>query len=220
VKRVIVVGAGGFGRECLDVIEAINTGGATPPMLVLGVADSNPSPENLGRLDTRGIAYLGTEASCMSLFDASETYIVVGVGNPKSRALVAARWESSGFNPVNLIHPEAVVGSQFRSAPGLVVCSGAIMSTNVSVGRHVHVNPGAIVGHDTCLGDFVSINPGAVISGEVQIGSHTLVGASATVLENRCIGERVVVGAHACVTKDLPPGVRVAGVPARLIEKH
>ncbi len=58
-ERIVVVGAGGFGRETLDVVEALIAAGE--PLQLLGVVDSGPRQVDLGRLGERGIIYLGTE---------------------------------------------------------------------------------------------------------------------------------------------------------------
>ena len=45
------------------------------------------------------------------------------------------------------------------------------------------------------------------------------IGSGATILCGLTIGERAIVGAGSVVTKDVPPGVIVAGNPARILRK-
>ncbi|MDN5347520.1 MAG: heptaprenylglycerol acetyltransferase [Clostridia bacterium] len=56
--------------------------------------------------------------------------------------------------------------------------------------------------------------------GRVEIGSWVLIGANATILPGVRIGDGAIVGAGAVVTKDVPPGARVGGVPARLLGEN
>lgn len=209
-ERVIVVGASGFGRESLDVLEAMVAGGA--PIEIVGVVDDAPAAINLERLADRGVAYLGTLDRWLAEGDRRVRY-VLGIGSPAVRRRLVTRLDSAGFSPFTAIHPTATFGACTELQDGGVVCAGATISTNVRLGRHVHVNPNATIGHDAVLHDYVSINPAATISGEVEIGEETLVGAAATVLQNLRVGERTVVGAGAVVTKGVPADVVVKGVP-------
>ncbi|MDO5499969.1 MAG: acetyltransferase [Propionibacteriaceae bacterium] len=208
--RVVVIGASGFGREALDVLEAMRSAGAE--LTVVGVVDDGPSELNLARLADRDVAYLGSLDSWLSYGDYDCRY-VLGIGSPLVRRQLVQRLDAAGLKSFTAVHPSATFGERAEVADGVVVCAGATVSTNVRLSRHVHINPNVTLGHDAVLEDFVSVNPGAVISGEVVIGSDTLVGASATILQNLRVGKRTVVGAGAVVTKDVPNEVVVTGVP-------
>ncbi|MFE6995719.1 NeuD/PglB/VioB family sugar acetyltransferase [Microbacterium sp. NPDC057659] len=215
-EDIVVVGAGGFGRETLDVIEAINAAADAPVWNIVGVVDDGPAEIQAERLEARGIPLLGGLEALRE--QGAGCRYVIGIGSPAIRARIAATIEPWGHRAVTLVHPAAVVGTQTELGPGTVVCGGVQLSTNLRVGEHVHVNPGAIIGHDTLLDDFVSVNPGAVISGEVRVRRETLIGAGATVLQGLEVGAGAVVGAAACVTKDVEARTTVIGVPARGME--
>lgn len=212
-ELIVVVGAGGFGREVLDVIQAINLASVTPPWKVVGVVDDSPSAANLERLYARGHRYLGASMEIQRA-KPSDRY-VVGIGAPQARARIASEFNAAGWSAAALVHPAANVGSQVAIGEGSVICGGAQISTNTRLGQHVHLNPGAIVGHDSDLDDFVSVNPGAIVSGDVRLRTGSLVGAGAVVLQGLTIGESARIGASACVTRDVIPGATVKGVPAR-----
>lgn len=209
-ERVVMIGASGFGREALDVLEAMRQTGTD--LQIVGVVDDGPSDVNLTRLADRNVAYLGTLDSWLAYGDYDCRY-VVGIGRPQVRRQLVRRLDHVGLTPFTAVHPSATFGAQTQLEEGVVVCAGATVSTNVRLSRHVHLNPSVTIGHDTVLSDCVSVNPGAVISGEVKVGAETLVGASATILQNLRVGERTVVGAGAVVTKNIPDGVTVTGIP-------
>jgi NDP-sugar pyrophosphorylase family protein len=144
-ERVVVVGASGFGRECLDVLEAMVAAGSA--VEVVGVVDDRPSELNLERLTARGARHLGTVDGWLASIRRDERF-VLGIGDPQVRRRVVAVLEDAGALPFTAVHPSATLGARTVLGDGVVVCAGATISTNVRLGRHVHVNPNATIGHD------------------------------------------------------------------------
>ena len=210
---LVVVGAGGFGRETLDVVAALNAQSKDPVFDLLGVIDADPSGLNLERLRAREVAYLGTEAEWIA--QGISANFVVAIGSPNVRENVARLFREAGFSAATIVHPSAGVGAATKIGAGSIVCGGAQISTNVRVGEHVHINPNATIGHDTILADFVSVNPAAVVSGDVTVDSHVLIGAGAVVLQGLAVGTGSIVGAAACVVRNVPATTTVKGVPAQ-----
>lgn len=206
-RSVVVIGAGGHGREVLDVIEALVAAG--DGYRVVGFIDD--APRHRDRIDARGVALLGgfedrrVEGSCF----------VVGVGSAAGRRALVARAEGRGLVPLSLCHPSAVRGSVNTEGDGLIVFPLVSYTTNITFGRHVHLNRNATIGHDCVVGDFVTVNPGAQISGEVRLGNDVTIGTGASIIQGVEIGAGTTVGAGSVVTRDLPPGVVAIGAPAR-----
>ena len=216
----VLIGAGGFGREVLDVVEAHNRAvgaDSTSCMRIIGFVDDNPSDLNIERLYTRGYSHLGSLAEILQK-DQIGSYLL-GVGSPKIRRAIADKLDKHGWTPLTLVHPNAGVGTVKSIGAGTIICGGVQLSTNTVLGRHVHLNPNATIGHDSVLDDFVSVNPGAIVSGDVTVGAESLIGAGATILQGLEIGSRALVGACACVTKNVTDDVVVVGVPAHRQEE-
>ncbi len=211
VEKLIVVGAGGFGREVIDVVDAMHAAGSAN--FEIGVVDDYPTAENLARLEARGVPYRGTIAEFLA--GAPEGWYVVGIGSPGARQRVTAVFDAAGLRPATLVHPSATMGYGVTVGAGSVICAGVRLTTNIALGPHVHLNLNATVGHDTTIGDFVSANPLASISGDCIIEPGVLIGVAGVILNGLTVGAGATVGGCACVVKDVPPGATVKGVPAR-----
>ena len=212
--RLVVIGAGGFARETLDVLDALEQ--TTPGGFeLLGVLDDRPGSESRDILARRGVDVIGTVSDLVDGTLRDVDAYVVAIGDPAARLDIAARVPHDVPPAPALVHPLASLGTDTVAEPGVVVCAGAVVSANVTLGRHTHVNPNATIGHDATLGQAVSVNPAAVVSGSVVVGDGVLLGAASVVLQGLMIGAGAVVGAAACVTRDVPPGRTVVGVPAQ-----
>lgn len=210
---LVVVGASGFGRKALDVIEAINRSSEKPTYEIVGILDDKPSPNNLAALTARGYSVIGSIHDWLQAGERAQ--FIVGVGDPQIRRDIAARFEERDFTAATAVHPNAVFGSLTQLGEGAVVCSGVQVSTNVTLGKHVLLNTSSTIGHDIVIGDFVTINPGAIVSGDVVIEEGSLIGAGAVVLQGLCVGAGATVGASACVVDNVGAGLTVKGVPSR-----
>jgi sugar O-acyltransferase (sialic acid O-acetyltransferase NeuD family) len=205
---VIIVGAGGFGREVLDVIEAINAAN-DETVKMLGFVDDGAVNEQL--LERRGTRLLGP----ISLVPSLGCAYIIGIGGGAVRHRIADLLAAAGCRALTVIHPAATLGGDNHLGEGCVLTAGTRVTNNVTLGRHVHLNINSTVGHDTVIGDHCSVFPGATLSGNVTMGAGVTIGTGANVLPGITIGEGAFVGAGAVVTKDVEPGATVVGSPAR-----
>ncbi len=208
MRELVIVGAGGHGRELLDVVEAVNR--VSPTWAFLGFLDDGPVDEE--RLARRGARHLGA----VSELSAIDTDYVVGIGDSTVRERIAAFARELGRDAAVLVHPAASVGGDTVLSPGTVLCAGARVTTNVRLGQHVHLNVNAVVSHEGRVGDFVTLSPGVLVNGTVALHDHVFLGTGAVVTPGLTIGAGTWVGAGAVVVTSLPGGVVATGVPARV----
>lgn len=206
-ERLLIFGAGGFGREVAwlarqcwgDRIELCFI--VDRPEYLVGDVGGIP------------VRMLG---DCTS---QSDTHFVVGVGQPALRESAAAACEAHGLTATTLVHPRVEASDSVVPGPGSVICAGSILTVDIELGVHVQVNLGCTIGHDVRVGDFSTLSPGARVSGHVSIGRGVYIGTGANIINGHAgrplvIGDGAVVAAGACVTSSVEPGAMVAGVPA------
>lgn len=206
---VVIIGAGGFGREVLDIVDAIAADGVDLEPIGF-VDDGEVNPDVLARLGAEVLGGAGVLADL-----PRGTRYVVAVGSAPVRRLLVGRAEEAGLTPITLVHPSATQGRDVEIGTGSIICAGVRMTTNIRIGMHCHVNLNSTIGHDSVLDDFVSINPLVAISGNVRVCEDTMLGTGSAVLQGLAVGPGVAVGGGAVVVKDVQPGQTVVGIPAK-----
>lgn len=212
MKQIVIIGAGGHGRETLQLLLDINRRQAE--WEILGFADGDPA--KAGQI-IGGLPVFGGD-SWFALYP--KAYAVIALGQPGMRARTVGRLSEFGFSryPV-LVHPSAQVSRQVALGPGTSVCAGCILTTDIVIGQHVIVNTGAVISHDCQVADFCTISPQTTLCGAVQIEAGADIGAGSTIIQGRYIGEGAVVGAGAVVIDDVRAETTVVGCPARAVGK-
>lgn len=214
MKKLIIIGAGGLGREAAWVAERLNQ--VSPSYNILGFCDDNRS---LFYQTAYGFKILGTIEDVAKEVSQPLSFICA-VGNNITRAALVERALQALWLPETLIDPSVIMAKDVRIGSGTYIGAGSIISPNACLGQHVIVNHCCSVGHDSELGDFVQVSPGARVSGNVRVGKGAMLASNSVVAPGKSVGEFSVVGASSFVVKAVPARVTVIGVPARVVFSH
>lgn len=200
---LVILGAGGHGREALDILRAAGTGRP------IGFLDANPS---LKEVD--GLPVLGGEEW---LRDHLDLEAIIAIGNPKIVLSLSAKLESWGVRFAGAVSPAAIVSPRASLGAGCLIFPQAFVSAGAVLEPHVTVNVGASVSHDAKVGRGALLNPGARLAGGAIVGAGATIGMNASVIQGRRVGAGCVIGAGAVVIDDIPDGATAVGVPARVV---
>jgi sugar O-acyltransferase (sialic acid O-acetyltransferase NeuD family) len=211
-QQIAVYGAGGFGREVAWLAESCGT----PEERCEVVCFVDDTAAHHGSV-INDIPVMGLREARERFPDAR---LVTAVGGPALREQLAAQGAEAGFAFATLVHPDTRRSRWVEMGEGTVICAGNILTTNITLGRHVQINLDCTVGHDVVMGDFTTLAPGVHVSGWVHMGKRVYVGTGAAILNGSSdaplvIGDDAVIGGAACVTRSVAPGTTVVGVPAR-----
>ena len=210
MRPLLLIGAGGFARETLELVRAVNR--VAPAWDVAGFLDDDPA--QLGRR-VDGVAVLGPSAAAGDHPDALLCACVASPDDPLRRLRLVERLALPAERYATLVHPAAVVAASASLGPGTVVHATTVLTADVTLGAHVAVMPAVVLTHDDVAGDGATFGAGARVAGGVTIGAGAYVGSGALLRESLSVGAGAVVGMGAVVTRDVPAGEVWAGVPAR-----
>ncbi|MEL7005012.1 MAG: acetyltransferase [Bacteroidota bacterium] len=210
MEDIVIVGAGGFGREVKMLIDQINH--VNPTWNFLGYYDDNLN----AKIDSDLL--LGSTEQLLGV--SEKLHVVVALGNPLTKKLVVSKLEANNaIQFATLVHPSVWLDNSVTIDVGTIICSGNIITVDINIGRHVILNLGCTVGHDSRIGDFSSFMPSVNISGEVEIEECVYAGTGAKIINQLTIGYNTVLGAGAVVTKSIPSGSTAVGMPAKVIKR-
>jgi sugar O-acyltransferase (sialic acid O-acetyltransferase NeuD family) len=152
---------------------------------------------------------------------ADETLFVLAVpGSPESFPKREKIINSLGINKnrfVTIIHPGAHIGKSVTIGYNCLIMGGVVITSNAVIGDHVCILPNSVIHHDSTVGDFALVGTNVNVAGHVDIGRNCYIGSGSNIKNNISIGDKALVGIGSNVIAAVPPGVMVAGNPARIL---
>ncbi|WP_192821875.1 acetyltransferase [Rufibacter sp. LB8] len=212
-QPIVIVGAGGLGREVLMLLLQINH--TRPTWEIMGFYDDAVPVGGLLRYP-----YLGT-IDQLNIVTSKTLHVAVAIGSCQAKSHVVQRLTNPFLKFPVLLHPSVIHQPEQENqlGEGTIICQNSILTTNIKVGKHVFVNLACTIGHDAVLDDFCSLMPQVAISGGVRLGKGVYFGTNSSILQNLNVGVFTTVGAGAVVTQNLPSYATAVGVPARVIRQ-
>ena len=210
MKHLVIIGAGGYGREMYGA--------------ALGSVGYGTAFDVRGYLDARADALDGFAGYPPVIGDPS-TYVpdvddvfITALGDVASRRRCVQQVIEHGGSFVSLVHRTAFLGPNVTVGDGSFIAPNVVLTADVRIGRHVAVFHNTSIGHDTSLEDFSHVYAQCSIGGSVRVGNGAVVYPGSVVTPRRTVGEGAVVGAGSTVILNVKPGVTVFGSPAKPVK--
>lgn len=213
MNKIVIIGAGGFGREVEWLLERMNE--EKPDWEFMGYIDDGiEASTRIGRYRVIG---------CVDdlLSWKEPLFVVCAVGSPKVRERIY-RKVSENPNLVfpNLIDPSVIGSDRIRLGQGNIICAGTILTVDIEIGDFTIINLACTVGHDCRISSFVTVYPNVSVSGHVLLGDFSEIGTGAQIIQGITVGRETVIGAGAVVVRDLEERCTAVGNPAKPIKYH
>lgn len=206
MKDIIIVGAGGFGREVLQWLTDINKTEET--WNIKGFID-----DNIHVLDS--YSYPVKVIGAIQDWQPSDNEVFVcAIAEPDIKEKVVRLLKSRGAEFVSVIHPDASIGNYNELGEGVVIYPGARITVNVKLGDFVTFLH-SFAGHDVTIGDFSTVFGCSSLNGFVHVGKNVMISSHVDVIPSKKIGDHAFIGAGSIVVDNVKPDTKVFGNPAR-----
>lgn len=205
MKNIIIVGAGGFGREALTLIKSINK--ASKKWNIKGFINDIPDA-----LDNVKCNYkiIGTIKDWVP---SENEVFAMGIASPKGKEKVASILKDRGAKFETLISMRAFVGDYVEIGEGCVITGGSTIGSGTIIGDFVNI-ASSMVGQDAIIGDYSTTTGYANIT-NAHIGKRVFVGSQTFIMNKKKIGDDAFISAGSIVFNNVKAGTRVIGNPAR-----
>ena len=211
MKPLLIIGAGGVGREATLIVEAINR--------------VHPTWDLLGFIDD--FTAVGTEYNGVSVLGPLDIltqykepiYAVCAIANytVKKKIIMKIKEFYPWVKFAKLIHPKVDLNPFMSIGEGCIIYQHVMMTVDVILGDHVIVCASTGIGHDSVIKDYCDILWNCNISGHVTLEEGCFIGSGATIVQGLKIGPQTKVGAGSVVLKSTYGYCTVVGVPAKVV---
>ena len=211
MRDIVIIGAGGLGREVQWLIERINN--INPTWNMLGYLDDNIEKGTIvnGYTVIGGIDWLKRREEKVS--------IVCAIGSANLRKEVISRIKNTNnIEMPNIIDPNVVISPFVDMGVGNIICASTVLTVNIKIGDFCIINLDCTIGHDDILESYITIYPSVNVSGNVNIGECSEIGTGTSIIQGVSIASNTILGAGSTVVKNISASGLYVGTPAKLIK--
>ena len=210
---IVIVGAGGLGKDVQWLLERINEIEET--WNILGYVDDGIKAGSL----VDDLPILGAVDYLLEY--KKELAVVCAVASVKTRHRIIKKLEQNAKLVFpNIIDPSALLSKRIKMGRGNIILAGNILSVDIRMEDFCIFNADCTIGHDVVMESYVTVYPSANISGCVEIGHETEIGTGCHIIQGIKVGSGTIVGAGAVVIRELPSCCTAVGNPAKPIKHY
>lgn len=209
MNHLYIYGTGGVGREVLacfvDICKITNVDYKTKVNFV--VDDIYYSESYI----------MGISVLKRSDVQDIEGEVIVAIGDPVLRKKVVESLPSD-TKYATLIHPKTIISEWVTIGEGSIISAGCILTTQISLGKHVYLNLNTTIGHDCIIEDYVTLSQGVNLSGNCVVENEVFIGSNTALRQKTRICKGTIIGMSSCVINSITEKGVYAGIPVKLIK--
>ncbi len=207
-KNLIIIGAGNVGGFIAYNMDLFQEG-----YNIMGFLD-----DDIKKVDQQFYGYkvLGSVEQIFTLPNIDA--VAIGIAAPKIKKIIHEKLKNKGFYFPSFISKNAWLSNMVSIGEGVIIYPGVSINYETVIEDFVIMNMNCAIGHNCHILKYCALAPGVNLAGFTKIEECVDVGIGVSTRQNILIGANAVIGGQTMVVKNIPPGSRVAGVPAREIE--
>ena len=179
MKKLLLVGAGGFGRVVLEHVSMDYECSFIDDGLRKGsIVD--------------GVRVIGKTSDLQALF-GEFNQLIVAIGNNRVRERIYNEAEAIGYHFPSIVHQSAYISKKALIGEGCIILNNAVIQNGSVIGKGVIINPGVEIHHDSFIGNYVLIYTNSVIRSLARIGDRSKIGSTLTISNEVSIGPDEVI---------------------------
>jgi len=205
---IVIIGAGGFGRE---VYLWAKDSFSKDQYRIKGFLDDNPRILDIYNMD------VGVVGNLDNYKIENQDRFLFAIGDIDIKKHLITKLKEKGAKFLTLIHPTAIMANTTKIGEGVIVCPFCLVSDNVLLEDFVMMNVYSSCGHDAKVGSYSILSPYATLNGFVILEDEVFLGTHTTVIPYKRVGYKSKVSANSVVMRDVPVNKIVFGVPGKAI---
>ncbi len=214
-NKIVILGAGYGFYEILPLIDSINKSNFEK-IEIVGILDDNSSLK-----EVKGYSIIGPISTWSQL--SEEIYFVYAIGSYNSRIarrLIINESQIPVERFINLIHPDAdIMIPRSNIGVGCIIHSGVRVHPLTSIGNFCTISACCVIGVNNIVGSFSLYAAGVYSGSHVKFGACSFMGTNCVVAPELKIGAGSQIGIGSVVFRDVEPGHKLLGNPAKSYSK-
>ena len=154
----------------------------------------------------------------LSKFDPDIYEAVIAIADPIARQRIVQSLPSETKYFTHIHESAQIHGADVEIGEGSIICAGSIITTNVKIGKHSHINLITTIGHDCVIGNYFTTAPGVQISGNEVIGNRVYFGTRSCIKQKLTVCDDVTIGMNSGVVKSIEQPGTYVGTPAKKLK--
>jgi sugar O-acyltransferase (sialic acid O-acetyltransferase NeuD family) len=206
---VMIIGANFLGRSAKEIFE-INGN------VVYGFLDDN---KDLHNTEIDNVAVLGRtdDDGFLKLIGKKCEAFVAADDNKLRKNLVKMLQDERHIQPVNAVHPSAIIASSSSIGHGNFVDMNVLIGAGAEISNHCIIHANTIIGAEVKIGDYAQLGAGSIVNPGAQIEDEAFIGSGVVIISGITIGKGARVGAGSVVISPVKAGETVFGNPAQKV---